>query len=245
MTETQIICCEPCKIPDLSLDLHRGEEVWVANELAKKSKDLKRVLAIGHVRVYQRVRDKKPRRHAPPSYQRLKPKVRTQTPAPAPAPPEKPAVEKVVERVVEKIIVEKVVEAPNTEALAAQIKQELLGEMAGTIEAAVAAAMAAQVPAEPTQAAPALDAATMAAIVQQAVAAALPSSTGGVVIAPTRRREETDEEVPLYLPTGIVNKDAKAEITVQSESKDSDDLDEAAKLLREMKRGKKQTDKDK
>jgi hypothetical protein len=239
MMETQIICCEPCKIPDLSLDLHRGEEVWVANELAKNSKDLKRVLAIGQVRVYQRMRDKKARRHAPPSYQRLKPKVRTQTPA-----PEKPAVEKVIERVVEKIVVEKVIEAPDTEALAAQIKRDLLGEMAGTIEAAVAAAMAAQAPPAPTQSAPALDAATMAAIVQQAVAAALPAFTGGVVV-PAKRREQADDEVPLYLPTGIVDKDVKAEITVKSESKDSNDLDEAAKLLREMKRRKKQTDKDK
>jgi len=242
--ETQIICCEPCEIPDLSLNLHRGEEAWVANVLAKSSKDLKRVVAMGHVRVYQRMRDKKKaRRHAPPSYQRLKPQVRTQTPA-APVVPVAAPEQVIVEKIVERVVVEKVIEAPNTEALTAQIKRDLLGEMAGTIEAAVAAAMALQASQAP-QAPPALDAAAMAAIVQQAVAAALPAPVGGgVVVAPSRRREDT-EEAPLYLPTGIVDKNTKAEISVQSESKGSGELDEATKLLREMKRRKTQTDKDK
>ena len=223
MIEAQILCNEPVMIPDLRLDLHRGEEIWIAETLARNSKDLGKALAVGKVKVYYRVRDrKKTRRHAPPAYQRLKPTPRVVT----------------EEKIVEKIVVEK----PDTAALAAEIKEELLGDIKGTIAEEIAKALAAQPKPETPEAVPTLGAEEMAVVMEGVLKRHMPTQTGGVVLPSGRVRPEkrTEDETPLYMPEGIVDMDAKAEISVQTKTtKGGDELDENARLLREMRRKRK------
>ena len=230
MIEAQIICNTPVLVPDLRLDLSRGEEVWIDETLARNSKDLGKALAVGKVKVFYRVRDrKKTRRMAPPNYQRNKPKPRVVTE--------------------EKIVVETKMEKPDTAALAAEIKQELLGDLKGTIAEEIAKALAAlPKPETPEAPAPSLGAEEMAKVMEGVLKKHMPTQTGGVVIPSGRARPQKTEEAeaPLYMPEGIVDKDAKTAISVQSKTtkEGGDALDENARLLREM-RKKRKTDGDK
>jgi len=227
MIEAQIICNAPVMIPDLRLDLSRGEEIWIDERMARHSKDLGKALAVGKVKVFYRVRDrKKTRRMAPPNYQRVKPQPRVVT---------------------ETKVVETKMEKPDTAALAAEIKQELLGDLKDTIAAEIAKALAAQPKPEiPEAPAPSLGAEEMAKVMEGVLKKHMPTQTGGVVIPSGRTRpQKTEEETPLYLPQGIVDKDAKTAISVQSKTtkEGGDELDENARLLREMRR-KRKTDGD-
>jgi len=66
--------------------------------------------------------------------------------------------------------------------------------------------------------------------------------TGGVAIAPAKK---SDEDKIHFFPEGIVDKDAKADITVESSSSDADDLDAAAAAFAATKKTKKKTRKKK
>jgi hypothetical protein len=217
-------------VPDLKLNLSRGEEIWIDEALARNSKDLKNALAVGKVKVFYRVRDRnKTRRMAPPNYQRNKPSPRVVTE--------------------EKTVVETQMEKPDTAALAAKIKQELLGDLKDTIAAEIAKALAAQPkPETPEAPAPSLGAEEMAKVMEGVLKKHLPTQTGGVVIPSGRARPQkaaAEDETPLYLPEGIVDKDAKTAISVQSKTtkEGGEELDENARLLREMRR-KRKTDGD-
>lgn len=234
MIEAQILCNEPCQIEDLSLHLQRGQEQWIAENLARRSKDLRKAQQAGKVSVYYRVVDrKKPRRHAPPNYQRNRPKPRVVQDAPKPVAEREVVVEKVIEKVVEKTI------EPDTQALAAEIKAELLTDIKGTIAQEIAKAMASAAPQSPSEPQQAPMTAEQMASVMEAVLAKHGGTGGGGVVMPSGHARKPDDDAPLYLPTGIVDKDAKAAISTKEEAKKADDLDENARLLREMRRKRK------
>jgi len=131
--------------------------------------------------------------------------------------------------------------------LAAEIKAELLGDLKGTIAEEIAKALANQPkPEAPEAPAPQLGAAELAAVMEGVLKKHMPAQTGGgvVVTSGRPRSEKTEDEAPLYMPTGIVDKDAKAAISVQSKTtkEGGDELDENARLLREMRRKRKNGD---
>jgi hypothetical protein len=232
MIEAQILCNEPCRIEDLNLHLQRGQEQWVAESLARKSKDLRKAQQAGKVSVYYRVVDhKKPRRHAPPNYQRNRPKPRV-VQEPEPVVEREVVVEKVVEKIVEKAV------EPDTAAIAAEIRAEIIGDVKSVIAQEIAKAMA-EAQSAPQQAQSPMTAEMMAQVMETVLKRHTPVQTGGVVI-PSKSAQKPEEDAPLYMPTGIVDKDAKAAISVQEKTKEgADDLDENARLLREMRRKRK------
>lgn len=233
MIEAQIICSHPCDIPDLGIvGLRRGEERWVSVAAAQKSQDLAKEQRKGNVRVYRRARrmETAPRRPAPPFVAASRPQVREHK--------EPEVIEKHVE-----VEVERVVEAQvDTDELARKMKAELLGDLTSVIAQEVGKALAAHEPQEaphaPSEAAPAqpgLDAAQLENVLEGVLRRVGVSGGGG---APGGSAPRGPED-PLFLPTDIVDKDAKGKITVKSKKSEStDDLDDAQAALREMKRAK-------
>lgn len=223
MIEARILCNESCEIKDLELDLVRGQELWIGEQLARRSKDLRYAREAGKVSVAYRVNDpNKPRRHTPPNYQRTRPnqRLKAETPKQVVSPPIPPKVERVVPK------------APDSTTLIAEIKAELLGDLRGTIAQEIAKALAERPQAQNN----AMTAEQMAAVMEGVL-----RRHGGVASspAPSQRASQSsrDPEMPLYMPTGIVDKDAKTAISVQEESTGGD-LDESTRLLREMKKRK-------
>lgn len=226
MIEAQIICSNPCNIGDLGIvGLKRGDERWVSVAAAERSRDLAKEQGKGNVRVYRKARrmESAPRRPPPPFVAASRPQVHDR------AGPE------VVEKRVE---IERVVEV-DTDELARKMKDELLGDIKSVIAQEVGKALAAQEPPAPQAAVPApepgLDATQLENVLEgvlRRVGVSGGGSGGGGKQGSTKGPED-----PLFIPTDIVDKDARGKITVKSkESEGTDDLDEAGAALREMKR---------
>ena len=239
MIEAKIICCEPVAISDLGLHLHRGQTIWINDLVARNSRDLRRAQAMGKVRVKRKDRGKKATkvsRPPPPFVLRSRPKPRVY---------EKPeSIEKIVEvekRVVEHTVIEHKVDS---DEVARKVKAELLGDIKNTIAEEVgkvlAASQASQETSEASPApAPAMGADEMASVLETVLKRVLPSQGGGAVLpsGSSGARNTPSADEPLYMPTNIVDKDAKAAITVESQtSKDGDDVDEAAQALRALRK---------
>lgn len=232
MIEAQIICCEPCDIPDLGIvGLRRGEERWVSIAAADASSDLAKEQRKGNVRVYRKVRrmEKAPRRPPPPFVAGSRPQV---------APRLEP---EVIEKHVE---VERIVEVESkidTDELARKMKAELIGDFVPGLRAAIAEevgkVLAAREPQEVPQPVPAQQPGIDAAQLENVLESVL-RRVGAPAGAGARQGSTPDgPEDPLFIPTAIVDKDAKGKITVKSKKTEgTDDLDDAQAALREMKR---------
>lgn len=239
MIEAQIICSAPVEIPDLGLDLSRGEKVWVNDRLARNSQDLRRAIETGKVRVYRKNRRAKkvlakaPARPPPPFVQRSRPKPRVyEQPEP-------------IETIIEKTtIIEQTIDP---EEVARQVKTELLGDLRNTVAEEIGKAMAAAQEAQmaqaaqasppPPQAVVAQDPEQMAALIETVIKRVQQTQEGGNQAEAQKPQVPAD---PLYMPTNIVDKDAKAAISVSSKTSDDDGgVDDAAAALRALKKKRK------
>jgi len=230
MIEAKIICSHPCDIPDLNIfGLKRGEERWVSASAAQASQDLAKEQGKGHVRVYRKVRRKEaaPRRPAPPFVAGSRP------PVPERAEPE--VVEKHIERVVE------VESSVDVDELARKMKSELIGDLIPDLKEAIAQEVGRALAEHPQKApepapaaSPSMDAAQLESMLEGVLRRVGVSGGGGGAREGSRAKGPED---PLFIPTAIVDKDAKGKISVKSKkSEGTDDLDDAQAALREMKR---------
>jgi hypothetical protein len=225
--EAQIICSAPCDIPDLGIyGLKRGEERWVSDVVASRSQDLVKECGKGNVRVYRKSRKMvpPPRRPPPPFVARSRPSgERPDVQVARQEPAEGKVIEKIIERVVE-------VSTPmDTEALARQVKAEILGDLLPGIRAVVQEEMG--------KTGSGIDAGQLENVLESVLRRVMPAGGvgGGTSRTPARRSPEADE--PLFIPTALVDKDAKSRISVKTETGgESESLDGAQELLREMKR---------
>lgn len=237
MIEAQIICCNPCDIPDLGIvGLKRGEQRWVSIAAAQSSKDLAKEQGKGNVRVARKVQRKTavPSRPAPPFVAHSRPQ-------------NKDPVEKnntVVEHHHETVVRETVVQEVDTEKL----KAELLGDLIPGLRSVIAeevGKVAAQAASEAAIAAPvpaaSLDPAQLEGVLENVLRRVMPE--GGVAGVAPRARKSTGPEEPLFIPGKIVSKDTKAKIDVKQKAteggEDLDDAQAALRALRSKKRGRK------
>lgn len=225
MIEAQIICSSPCDIPDLGIyGLQRGEERWVSDLAAQKSRDLVKERGKGNVRVFRRSRraDTVPRRPPPPFVARSRPSGERSAAPPLPAPPEP-------EPVIERVVVEHVPSPVDAEDLARRVKSEILGELLPSIRAVVHEEM------QTTSQGASLDAGQLENVLESVLRRVMPTGMVPAHVPKAARAPETDE--PLFLPSSIVDKDAKGRISVKTETGgESGTLDDAQDMLREMKR---------
>jgi len=236
MIEAQIICCNPCDIPDLGIvGLKRGEQRWVSIAAAQSSKDLAKEQGKGNVRVNRKAQRKGavPTRPAPPFVAHSRP----QNKEPADS-------GKVVEHRIETFVEKTVVQEVDTERL----KAELLGDLIPGLRSVIAeevgkvAAQAASeaAPTAPTPA-PALDPAQLEGVLENVLRRVVPE--GGVAGAAPRARKSSGPEEPLFIPDKIVSKDTKAKIDVKQKASEGgeelDDAQAALRALRSKKRGRK------
>lgn len=228
MIEAQIICSAPCDIPDLGLyGLQRGDERWVSDLAAKRSQDLVKEQRRGAVRVYRKTRRTEaasPRRPAPPFVAHSRPSRERPE-----APPQQQ--ERVIER---ETVVERVeVSAPvDTEALARQMKAEILGDLLPGIRAVVQEEVGRAAANSGERAG--IDAEQLENVLESVMRRVMPAGAPAQGSSPQRR---TEAKEPLFIPSTIVDKDAKGRISVKSEtSGETDDLDDANEMLRKMRR---------
>lgn len=236
MIEAQILCCNPCDIPDLGIvGLRRGEQRWVSDTAALSSKDLKKEQAKGNVRVSRKARRvlrAPPGRPPPPFVAQSRPQ-NNQRPANA------PVAEPRVETIIEKTVVQEV----DTDKL----KAELLSDLLPGLRSAIAEEMGkltAQNAAQASQAAPApaagIDAAQLEGVLESVLRrVGVPTASGG-----TQGGRKTSGPVePVFIPKTIVSKDIKAKINVNQKTSegagDLDDAEAALRALRGKRRGKK------
>ena len=227
MIEAQIICSNPCDLPDLGIyGLKRGEERWVTVNAATSSSDLRREQRKGNVRVYRKVRHttNPPKRPAPPFVAGSRP-MAPRKPPPEPVREVPPAV------------------PVDAEEIAAKIRSELLGELIPGIREAISqevgkavAQSQAQAPAAAPQAG--VDPEQLEAMLKRVVATAAGSGGSAAGSRSSSASENSGPEEPLFIPSKIVDKDTKGKIKVKSaKSEGGDDLDEAKRALAALKRG--------
>jgi hypothetical protein len=223
MIEAQIICCRECEIRDLGLRMVPGQERWVSDVVAGNSEDLRNEQRRGNVRVYRRTRPvtREPKRPPPPFVVRSRPPPRERE--------EPQVVQKVIERVVEARI--------DTEEVARQVRGALLGDLREAVAEEVSRLLKAQRPSQETQtAAVAMDVGAL----EQALEAIMRRlmAGGAVPSSPARPERKVEPEKPLYVPGNLVDKDAKARISVRERAQEEggSELDDAASALRKFKR---------
>jgi hypothetical protein len=211
-------------ISDLGLRLQRGDVTNVPEESAQNSKDLWRLERIGQVSIRwvrrcAEVKDKPPKPPAPPF-------VRLSRNKKGPPPKTKPVSESV---------------DPN--ALARRIRAEMRAEMKAEMDelkSMLGQVLAAQQPATP--ATPSIEAPT-ADDIAEAVRGAVKEAVGSIPVVVRGNTNVTggtagsvvDEDMPVFIPSTIINPETKGEIDVQSESSDAN-LDDASEALRAMKK---------
>lgn len=210
-------------IQDLNLLVLRGTPQWVTEEQYQKSIVLRELVRRGDLTASRRSRS---RVSKPPQ----KPRVHSaRLSRPSKVQRKMPLVEKV-------------------ELTPEQLK-ELLDKTAKDAAASAISALAPMLNAvlenqKAAQAAPAQapDLETLedrvAAVVERAIAN-LPASKGGGSTLPGQVHAAAGPEEPVYIPTGIVPKDSKGVISVQSNASDSGDLGDAAAALKKLRKERK------
>jgi hypothetical protein len=230
MIEAKITCNVPCDIPDLGIvGLRRGEVRWVTVLQAESSADLIKEQRKGNVKVNRQMRRNHaaPRRPAPPFVAASRPPVRER------AEPEVVEKHVQVERVVEHTV--------DTDELAAKMKAELLGDLLPNLKDVIAqevgralASHETPTPA-PQRQEDGVTAGQLESVLESVMRRVMPAGGGASAVQGGSRN--SGPEGPLFVPTKIVDKDAKGKITVKSaKSAEADDLDDAQAALREMKR---------
>ena len=135
----------------------------------------------------------------------------------------------------------------DTDEIAAKLRAQMLGDLREVVAQEVGKIVAAQTAQEapketPAQPAP-MDAEQMATVMEAAMKRVLGTQGGGVVVpsGSSAARSAPGPEEPLYMPSNLVDKDAKVAISVKTETSETgDELDDATAALRAMKKKKKQ-----
>jgi hypothetical protein len=219
MMEARIECkIREYPIADLGLMLRRGQIEWVDATKAKGSKELTHAVRIGAVSVRYEERFKvakhpdPPPRRAPPSVGMSRPRRKT---APKASPPAQPVVdtEAIAKRAEEAARKAAREEGAATRAELARLRQAIeQGSSTGSINQGQ------------------LEAALKNVLGGLNISTAGAPSSGPAAAAPSGPEE------PVFIPDNIVDKDAKADIKVESKASEGDGLDDAAAALRK-KRG--------
>jgi len=232
MIEAFIVCRHSIRLADLDLELRAGQEIWLSDAIARKSKDLTHAANIGAVRVYrkERVRMAKPL----PPHVRLSRKGRHDrpprqaqeylSPAPVRAPevraPEKP----------EKP--EKVMLSLDGAEIANQIREALTEGLAKAVPELVRAELSKQEAPAQTGA----SASEIAAAISEAMSKALPTMMQGVAKgAVSSQGPGKGPEEPLYMPDNLVDKTAKGNIKLKTDSTESN-VNEATAALKKLRK---------
>lgn len=108
------------------------------------------------------------------------------------------------------------------DALAREIQEKVLSGLRPLLEGLL-----------PSPQAPAFDPAQLSGLLEEAMRRVLPAGTSQGSRAPAPA-----DDAPLYLPTNLVDPNAKAKIDIATTSSEDDGLDEAAAALRALKQKK-------
>jgi hypothetical protein len=240
MIESRIICCEPVDLKDLSLNLRRGQEVWISNDLANRSRDLQRALAMGKVRVTRMERHvankpPPPPKVLPPFVTRSRPLTKNEYIRDAISDPDAVLSQEQNHQVLEERLRE------SEERLRENLRETIAEEIAK----ALAAHAELKTPPQGVNSGPsvsaAVDASMIATVMEEVLKKNLPNATsGGVIIPSSRPRTPTSaSDEPLYMPSNLVDKNAKSKISVSSNtSGKTEDVDDATAALRALKKNK-------
>lgn len=237
MIEAQIICCNPCDIPDLGIvGLKRGEQRWVSLAAAQASQDLLKEQSKGNVRVKRKPQRgnssgrTSPPRPAPPFVAHSRPQRKDS------GEPSKPS--QVVEHhetVIEKTVVQEV----DTDKLKAELLGDLLPGLRSVIAEEVGKVAAQNTPAPQSTPSASLDPAQLESVLESVMRRVGVPTGDGVSSTGGDTRKSSGPKEPMYLPNKIIGKDTKAKIDVaQKASEGGGDLDDAQAALRAL-RGKK------
>lgn len=189
-------------------------------QAALSSADLRKEIEKGSVRVERKTR--KPgqtSRHLPPFV------ALNRTPGPGVASHVRASVELKVEPPKAEPV------AVDVEEIARRVRDELLGDVRATVSDEISRALASM----PQS----LDATQMSAVLEGVLRKVLPAGGAAAPVASSapRARASAPADEPLYMPTNIVDKDAKGKVVLESQSSEEiGDLDDAAAALRELKR---------
>lgn len=207
---------EPVPIPDIKIVVSAQVPVWITWEQKRASTCLRRLEALGHVRVSQgeRSREEKPPGRPRAQHVRLS---RPRHTAPPPPPPQEQTFTKA-----------------DMEAAVAQAASKASQQTAAMFMDQMKALMPQAAPAPAPAPAP-VDADTLAAAVSKALeSAALVAPSG----SSTPRSAPRDPDEPLFIPTGIVGND-DTELTIEAESTEDAGLADAAAQLKKLRKRKK------
>jgi hypothetical protein len=201
-------------IQDLKLVVSAQVPVWITWEQKRASTCLRRLEALGHVRVSQgeRSREEKPPPRPRAQHVRLS---RPQNKAPPPEPPEQTFTK------------------ADLDAAVAQAATQASRQTAAMFLDQVKALFPSMAPV-PTAPAP-LDTGAIEAAVAKALANATLATPARISAASAAPRDPSE---PLFIPTGIVGND-DTELTIEAESTEDAGLADAADQLKKLRRSKK------
>lgn len=224
MKEAKVKCvCAQIGLPDLKATLTEGQEIWLSEEQVRLSADLRHARRIGAVDLVwkERARVSKPPSHpAPPHFRRLSPgqhkKIdRDEQPAP------------VIVHSVDPDLLTKHVKA----AVAGEVSKQMMDVKAqmAALEDNLATTIAAALAEKGQQ----IDPEALAAALDHALKGLL-SASPQPQVAPSE--PEVEDKEPLYIPSGIVEPEAKGVVDVQESAGTGDGLDDAAKALKKKRK---------
>lgn len=207
---------EPVPIPDIKIVVSAQVPVWITWEQKRASTCLRRLEALGHVRVSQSERSREEKPPGRPRAQHVRLSRPRHTTPPPPPPPEQTFTKADMEAAVAQAA------AKASQQTAAMFMEQMKALMPAT---APAAAVPASVDAS------AIQAAVEKALENKVVAAPSGSSSSS-------RSTPRDPDEPLFIPTGIVGDD-ETELTIEAESTEDAGLADAAAQLKKLRKQKK------
>jgi hypothetical protein len=212
---------DPVPIEDLKIVVSSSVPVWITWDQRRASTCLRRLEALGHVRVSQgeRSREEKPPQRPRAQHVRLsRPQRQVPPTPPAPTPAASP----------EQTFTKADLDAAVAEA-AAKASQQTAAMLMEQMKALMPQAAPAPAPAS-------VDAETIQVAVEKALenkALVAPSGSVAAHKSPSRAPDE-----PLFIPTGIVGND-DTELTIEAESTEDAGLADAAAQLKKLRKRKK------
>jgi hypothetical protein len=215
----------PVPIDDLRGDsggkliVRPGVPVWITWEQRQASTCLRKLEALGHVRVSQGDRAREER---DPPTRPVAQHVRLSRPiqrSPAPPPPEATYTKEQVDRMVEEA--------------ASKASKKTADAILGQLQSLLPSAS----PVPPPSSAE-VDVHRLEERVEAAVAKALAKSPVTATVPGSSPKRPSGPEEPVFIPTGIVSADDNTELTIGTESSEDEGLSDAAAQLKKL-RGKK------
>ena len=203
-------------VVDLGLRLERGDVVDIPEAAAQSSQDLWKLQRIGQVSVRwitrcREMKEKPPKPPAPPFVRLSRNKKKPSKPQ-----PKVPSGTSV-----------------DSEALAKRIRAEVREEM-GELKALLASMLDAS---SQPQSEPEVQQAQLPEGFSEAVKSAVKQAVGSMPqVAAATSGGTVEEDMPMFIPSKIINPETKGEIDVKSESSGDSAVDDASQALRSMKK---------